>query len=192
MPPGSLSTIKGTGYPDYRRRPYGTQNVRMLGGSVDISGTIEHINAVGTLRYVGTLRQVGRVGSINYAGTLRKVERVGTIAARLTDGAVLLGSSKIHSAVGSRYIGSWEDISRFRVKSYQVLSTLSGSLYIMGGARGTSIGGLVGTMYQVKLKTNAFETFSFREDFRFARAIVRTGSVVPGKGTLRLARNFQV
>ena len=189
--PGSLTTIKGTGYPDYRRRLYGTVAVRMLGGSVDISGTIEHILAVGTLNYVGTLRKVGIVGTVRYVGTLRKVERVGTIGARLTDGAVLLGSSKIHSAVGSRYIGSWEDISRFRVKSYQVLSTLGGSIYIMGGARGTSIGGLVGTMYQVKLRTSQFETFSFREDFQFARAIVQAGSVAPGKGTLRLARNFQ-
>ena len=189
--PGSLSTIKGTGYPDYRRRLYGTVAVRVLGGSVDISGTIEHINAIGTLNYAGTLRRVGIVGTLNFAGTLRKVERVGTIGARLTDGKVLLGSSKIHSAVGSRYIGSWEDISRFRVKSYQVLSTLAGSLYIMGGARGTNTGGLVGTQYQVNLKTDQLESFSFREDFQFARAIVRAGSVAPGKGTLRLARNFQ-
>ena len=191
MPPGSLSTIKGTGYPDYRRRIYGTVAVRMLGGSVDISGTIEHILVMGTLHYTGTLRKVGIVGTVRHVGTIAKVDRVGTVAARLTDGKVLIGTSKVHSAVGSRYTGSWEDISRFHVKSYQVLSTLAGSLYIMGGARGTSPGGLVGTMYQMKLRTDQFETFSFREDFQYSRAIVRTGSVAPGKGTLRLARNFQ-
>lgn len=102
--PGSLSQIKGTGYPDYRRRSYGTQAVRVLGGSVDISGTIEHINAVGTLNYAGTLgrvRLVGSLGHVTVVGSLARVGRVGTVGQVGTVRYIQAGSLGQITNVGS-------------------------------------------------------------------------------------------
>lgn len=196
--PGSI-TPKGTGYPDHRRRLFGTVSVSVRGGSVDISGTIEHILAVGTLRYIGTVQRVGRIGTVQRIGTVRYIQagsfgyagQLGTLNTRAQSRKSLLGTTRLHSASGSTYIGSWEEVSRYRTKTYGINASQGGSLFIIGGMLGTGPSSLTGTAYRSRIGAGTFVTNSFTEQFQFTRAIVRSGSFGSGKGTIRLARAFQ-
>lgn len=87
---GSI-TPKGTGFPDYSHRPFGTLSVSVRSGSVEISGTIEHIRRIGTVGYLGTQRYLGRVGTVGkittgslghvtVIGSVARVGRLGTVA----------------------------------------------------------------------------------------------------------------
>ena len=156
-------------------------------------GTVGHLGSlagVGTLRYLGT---AGRVQYVNRLGTVGELRTIGTLGrARPSIAKRLLGTNALHTAAGSHYPGSWEDISQFRTKTYSVWSSQHGSLYIITGALGTYQQGLTGTTYSVQLPSGSFEAASFTEVFQWARAIIRIGSTGSGKGTVRLARNFQV
>ena len=201
--PGSLSTVKGTGYPDYRRRTYGTQAVRVLGGSIDISGTIEHINAVGTLRYVGTVRQVGRVGTIQQVGTVRyiqagslgRVERVGTIGQVGRVGTAHPGTvptelfsrrgvyttirGNIRLGAGSIWLGSWQHVGSYEHKTFVFKvgnpgTTGGGSVAIITALQGTGATGGIGTYFgPVRIGKGSYTPLSFTEAVRYVRPWIR-------------------
>lgn len=164
-------------------------------------GKQDNVRDIGSVRSVGEVRyqaRLGTVGEVRYGarqgtiGEVRYQARLGTINALSSSHKTLLGTISKHTAVGSHYPGSWEDVSRYRVKTYHVLSSLAGSLFLVGGVTGTGPStGFTGTMYKVDLEAGTTLTASFTESIQYVRAIVRTGSVGSGKGTLRLARSFR-
>ena len=131
--------------------------------------------------------------TVGAPGSLGGVRIIGTLGrARPTTAKRLLGTNSLHTAVGSHYVGSWEDVSPFLTKTYAILSSKHGSLFLVTGALGTHQQGLTGTTYRVQLGAGSMQATSFTDAFQWARPIVRIGSTGSGKGTLRLVRNFQV
>lgn len=184
---GSLDTLR------YTRRV----------GTVGNAGTLDTlryvrrvgtVGALGTVRYIqaGSLGRVARIGTVGRANVTGSIARLGSLMARQTATKRLLGTNQLHVGAGSVVLGSWEDSSPFLTKTYGIVSTMAGSLFVIGGMSGTFLQGLTGTAYKVDLAAGTFAVVSFSEAFQYVRTIVRVGSVGSGKGTLRLQRNFQV
>ncbi|KKK80686.1 hypothetical protein LCGC14_2821030, partial [marine sediment metagenome] len=81
---GSL-TPRGSGRPDFRQQLFGTVATNVRSGSVEISGTIQHIRSIGSMNYVGSIGDVvysRRIGTLAHMGTVARVSdvtRVGTL-----------------------------------------------------------------------------------------------------------------
>ena len=133
--------------------------------------------AVGTVRYTGTIGRVHRVGSI-VGGSL-------TTSSRRWAGTQLW--DRIHTGAGSTYLGSWQYVGNFYVKTVAVVSTQAGSLFMVVGATGTGPTRLTGTLTRVDLGQGTYHTASFTEALQYMRPIVRVGSIGSGKGSLSVA-----
>jgi len=91
------------------------------------------------------------------------------------------------TARGTCYMGSWRDISRWRVKTLTLRSSMSGSLDIMTAMvnpTGRGSHPSTGTYYTSRIEEGSYTTKSFEEALGWARArFCATGtSDVPGGG----------
>lgn len=173
-------------------------------GSAPYLGTVNRLagGRLGSLGSVGRVTYVARVGSVGRivgtspvsvkSGTLTSLMRLGslaqgsiTIARRNFAGTVIW--DRRHAGVGSTYVGSWQYIGPYRVKTVVVRSSLAGSLFIVLGPTGTGIGNNTGTYNSTDLGAGTYHPVSFTEAFAYMRPIVRTGSVGSGKGTLTVS-----
>ncbi len=179
--PGSI-TATGVGGRDNWRNIGSVSHINRL----ERMGSIDTIGRIGTLNKIGSIDYIARIGSLSYQAAL------GTVNGLAFSPKRLLGTNSVHTATGSTYTGSWEDIAKYRTKTYQVFSSMGGSLHIVTGAVGTGPStGFTGTAYKLRIGAGSAASASFTESFSFARANIRSGSVGSGKGTLRLTRSFR-
>ena len=187
-PSGTLSAIERV---KYIRRAGSIGHIEKL-GSLSKVGTIdrlEYISKMGTISRVGT---VARLGSVHYLERIGTLSNLGTLMARyFSDNGAGFGLGT-HVARGSRYTGSWMDISRFRNKTLVIYpSSLSGTIHIMTSILGNAIEH--GTYYTGRIEKGTYTTKSFTEAFKEARAeFEASGSSVTGKGTLKAYWGLQV
>lgn len=190
---------KGTGRPDFTYLAHGTAAVVLRGGSVDVRrgslGRVASLGTMGRVNYQGSLghlRDVGSLARVNYIGTLNRVARVGSLAARYITGTPFFTTGTRHVAVGSTLVGDWINVERFRTKTFHAKLSMGGSFHIVTGFRGSDGLGGTGTYYSTRIGQGSYNIFSFTEAVRFARPVVRSGSVASGKGTATLMLNLQV
>ena len=176
-------------------------------GTIGRLGTVAQVSyapRVGTVGRLGTVAQVTyipRMGSQGYQTRLGTLARAGTVSYVGTVGRIVAGSITIaqrnwagsviwdrrHTARGSTYVGSWQYIAQRAVKTYQVRSSSSGTLFIITGATGTGVANVTGTYSSQRLGQGTLNSFSFTEVPAYTRPIVFVGSVGSGKGTLSVA-----
>ena len=171
------------------------QRVIYVARTGTVPGTLSRISYVpriGTLR--GTIQRVAyvaRTGTV--PGTIQRVNyvgRLGTVGQREFGGTAMWNNR--HTAVGSTYVGSWQYIAPYYMKTISVLSSLAGSIFVVVGATGTGPTRNTGTLNRTDLGGGSFASLSFTEHYQYVRTIVRTGSVGSGKGSLSVSVLRQV
>lgn len=182
------------------------QRVGYVARTGTVPGTLQRVNYVprigttpGTLARVSYVSRLGTMpgtfSRISYVartgtvpGTIQRVAytaRVGTVGERTFGGTALWNNR--HIGVGSTYVGSWQYIAPYYMKTISVLSTLAGSIFLVVGATGTGPTRNTGTLNKTDLGAGTFASLSFTEHYQYIRPIVRTGSVGSGKGSLSVS-----
>jgi hypothetical protein len=164
-------------------------------GTVSRMGTLGQVTRLGSVGRVGSVVRVGTIGRVNVIGSARisagsvgrvgYVGRTGTLGERSFAGSTLW--DRRHTAVGSTYVGSWQYIAPYYVKTIAVLSSMAGSAFIIVGATGTGPTRQTGTLNRTDLGAGTFASLSFTEQYQYVRPIIRVGSVGSGKGSLSVS-----
>lgn len=159
-------TPKGTGLRDFQRA------VQSVTGSIQV-GTVRRINSVGTVRNIVA-------GQLVMTGI--------DIQARYRPGTVMRDRRPLGQ--GSTWLGSWQDISNYRRKTYtfQSLGT-PGSFAAIVGLVGSGVSGATGTVHLRRIGRGSYGTYEFEGAFRYTRPWFRRGggTFVAGRGTVTVA-----
>jgi len=201
--PQSL-TPRGTGLPDFQ------SGVQAVSGSLQVYGSINIANRLGTVGHIGSLGRVERVGTAGYltrVGTVQRIQSVGTVRnivagqdiltgadvqARLLSGTVL--RDRIPLGQGSTWIGSWQDIANYKRKTYVFRSPgTPGSFAAIVGATGSGVRSATGTIYSRRIAQGSYGTYSFDDAFSFTRPWFRRsgGTFRAGRGSVTVALTRQ-